>query len=87
MTAVVLWWEILFAGFVLLHALRALLGRPRWFLDLRWPVLGFGVMMHVGIQIALYVAWFSPLVLASYFAFLTPDEARWLVAWIRRRKA
>lgn len=85
MTAFVLWWEILFAAFVALHAVRALLGRPRWFPDLRWPILGFGVMMHVGIQIALYVAWFSPLVLASYLAFLTPDEATRLVARVTAR--
>lgn len=85
MTAIVVWWEILFAAFLALHALRHRLGRPRWFLDLRWPVLGFGVVMHLGIQVALYVAWFSPLVLASYLAFLAPDEARRLVARVRRR--
>ncbi len=85
-TAVVLWWEILFAAFVVLHGLRALLGRPRWFLDLRWPMLGFGVAMHVGIQAALYVAWFSPLVLASYLAFLSPDEAQRLLARLGRRR-
>jgi hypothetical protein len=84
-TIVVLWWEILFAAFVLLHALRSVLGRPRWFVDLRWPMLGFGVMMHVGIQIALYVAWFSPLVLSGYLAFLTPDEAKRLVARVTGR--
>jgi hypothetical protein len=86
MTAVVVWWEILFAAFVLVHALRHVVGRPRWFLDLRLPILGFGVMMHVGIQIAMYVAWFSPLVLASYLAFLTPDEARWIIERVRRRR-
>ncbi len=83
MTAVVVWWETLFAAFVALHAVRSLLGRPRWFPDLRWPVLGFGVLMHLGIQGALYVAWFSPLVLSVYFAFLTPDEARRAIARTR----
>lgn len=87
MTAIVLWWEILFAAFVALHALRELLGRPRWFLDLRWPMLGFGVLMHLGIQAALYVAWFSPLVLSGYLAFLRPDEARRLVARVEARIA
>lgn len=87
-TSVVLYWEIGFAIFLVLHALRHVARRawgPRWWLvDLRWPILGFGVAMHVGIQIALYVAWFSPLAIASYLAFVTPDEARRIVARIRR---
>jgi hypothetical protein len=41
--------------------------------------------MHVGIQAMLYVAWFSPLGIASYAAFLRPEEARWVVDWVRRR--
>lgn len=86
MTFVVLWWEILFGAFVLLHALRELVGRPRWLPDLRWPMLGFGVAMHVGIQLALYVVWFSPLVVSGYLAFLRPDEARATVAWLRARR-
>lgn len=90
-TAVVVWWEACFAIFLVLHAIRhearRRLGRRWWLVDLRWPILGFGVAMHVGIQIALYVAWFSPLAIASYLAFVTPDEARWIVARVSRRRA
>lgn len=89
MTAVVVWYETLFAAFLVLHAIRHLvrarIGPRRWLIDLRVPILGFGIAMHVGIQMAMYVAWFSPLVLASYLAFLTPDEARWTVTKIRRK--
>jgi len=85
MTWLVLVFEIGFAVFLALHALRDVLGRPRWLPDLRPIVLGFGVLMHLGIQSAMYVAWFSPLVIASYLAFLTPDEARRLVGWIGGR--
>ncbi len=84
-TYVVLVWEIGFAPFVALHWLRGLLGRPRRFPDLRWLFLGFGVLMHVGIQIMLYVCWFSPLSIAAYSAFLRPDEVRRLGGRLRRR--
>lgn len=79
-------WEASFGVFLLLHWLRELLGRPRRFPDLRKPFLGFGVLMHVGIQAMLYVAWFTPLTLAAYAAFLTPDEVHRLGAWRRRRE-
>jgi len=87
MTWVVLAFEIGFAAFVLVHALRELLGRPRFVPDLRPIVLGFGVLMHLGIQSMMYVAWFSPLVIATYLAFLRPDEARRLVDWITSRRS
>ncbi len=85
LTYVVLWWEICFAGFMLWQITRELAGRPRRWPDLRLPWLGFGVAMHVGIQAMLYVAWFSPLAIASYFAFLTPGEATRLLARFRQR--
>ncbi|MCH9681980.1 MAG: HTTM domain-containing protein, partial [Deltaproteobacteria bacterium] len=50
LTWLVLVWEIAFGAFLLLHWLRSALGRPRRFVDLRWPMLGFGVGMHAGIQ-------------------------------------
>jgi hypothetical protein len=92
MTTVVVWWELLFAGFVAWQALRELARRPapqgvpRWLPDLRWPWLGFGVAMHLGIQAMMYVAWFSPMVLSGYLAFLRPDEARRLLARATRRR-
>ncbi len=81
-------WELGFAPFVALHWIRGLLGRPRVFPDLRWVFLGFGLMMHIGIQSMLYVAWFSPLCIASYAAFFRPEEvkslaARWAARWRR----
>jgi hypothetical protein len=84
-TWAVLVWEVGFGGFVVLHWLRELLGRPRRFPDLRKPFIAFGVLMHVGIQSLLYVAWFTPLMIASYAAFLTPEEVRRMGAWLRRR--
>lgn len=87
MTWVVVWWEVLFAAFVAWQVLRELAKRPRWLPDLRIPWLGFGVAMHLGIQAMMYVAWFSPMVLASYLAFLRPDETRRLLARLRRRRS
>ncbi|MCX4242425.1 HTTM domain-containing protein [Paraliomyxa miuraensis] len=85
MTWAVLVYEVGFGGFVLLHWLRELLGRPRRFPDLRKPFLGFGVLMHLGIQALLYVAWFTPMMLAAYTVFLSPDEVKTIGAWLRRR--
>lgn len=85
MTWVVLVWEIGFSAFVGVHWLRSLLGRPRRMPDLRWLFLGFGLSMHLGIQAMLYVAFFSPLCIATYVAFLRPDEVRRIGAWLRRR--
>jgi hypothetical protein len=85
-TWAVLVWEVAFGGFLVLHWVREMLGRPRRFPDLRKPFLGFGVLMHLGIQSMLYVAWFTPLMVASYAAFLTPDEVQRMAAWVRRRR-
>lgn len=84
-TWAVLGWEIGFGPFLVLHWLRGLLNRPRRFPDLRKPFLGFGIAIHVGIQVLMYVAWFSPLAIASYAAFLRPDEARRILDAIGRR--
>ncbi|MBL9104283.1 MAG: HTTM domain-containing protein [Myxococcales bacterium] len=83
MTWAVLIWEVAFGGFVLVLWLREMTGR-RMFPDLRRWFLGFGVLMHLGIQAMLYVAWFTPLALASYAAFLRPAEARRLIDRLRR---
>lgn len=83
-TWAVLVWEVGFGGFVLLHWLREATGWRR-IPDLRRAFLGFGAAMHLGIQSMLFVVWFTPLMLGSYFAFLRPDEAKRLVAWVRRR--
>ena len=76
-----------FAVFVLAHWTRGLLGRPRRFPDLRWVFLPFGAAMHIGIQLGLYVAWFSPLSIATYLAFLRPEEAKRLLARVGRRQS
>lgn len=75
-TWLVLAWEVGFSGFVLAHWLRE---RWRRVPDLRWLFLGFGVAMHVGIQMMMYVEWFTPLTLACYLAFLRPDEVQRIV--------
>ena len=59
--------------------LREATGR-RWFPDLRWPFLGFGVLMHLSIWAMMYVVWFTPLVLGGYLAFLRPAEVERLLA-------
>jgi hypothetical protein len=85
MTWAVLVWEVGFAGFVAVHWLRETTGR-RWFPDLRWVFLGFGVLMHLSIWTMMYVVWFTPLVIAAYLAFLRPAEVeRLLPRWARRR--
>jgi hypothetical protein len=87
MTWAVLVWEVSFGAFVLSHWLREGTGSRR-IPDLRRPFLGFGAAMHLGIQALLYVAWFTPLCLAAYAAFLRPDEIRRAIergsAWGRR---
>jgi hypothetical protein len=88
LTFLVLVWEVSFGGFVVYHWLRELaglaghrlpaFGRRRaggWPIpDLRWLFLGFGVAMHVGIQIGVYVVLFSPLIIGSYVCFLSSEE-------------
>ena len=84
LTWLVLVWEVGFAGFVGVLWLREATGR-RWFPDLRWPFLGFGVLMHMSIWAMMYVVWFTPLVLGAYLAFLRPAEVERLLArWIAR---
>lgn len=44
--------------------------------DLRWLFLGFGVLVHIGIQLGVYVVLFSPLMVGTYACFLTSAELR-----------
>lgn len=81
LTFAVLVWEVSFGGFVVYHWLREILGKrvPRvgWKIpDLRWLFLGFGVALHVGIQLGMYVVFFSLLVLGSYVCFFSSEELR-----------
>lgn len=85
-TYAVLVWEVGFAGFVVVHWIRESLGpRGRRIPDLRWLFLGFGFLMHAGIQVFLYVVFFSVLTIFSYSAFFTPDESRRLIDRVRKR--
>ena len=84
-TWVVLAWEHAFAIFVLVHWTREMRGPSSRIPDLRKTILPFGAAMHAGIGATLFLAWFSPLSIASYSAFLTPREASKVVAWVRRR--
>jgi hypothetical protein len=103
LTYAVLVWEVSFGGFVIYDWLREAAGRrfpawgqrrragrPGWVIpDLRWLFLGFGAAMHVGIQLGVYVVFFSPLVVGSYLAFFTSEDLRRLVKfrpWPRRLK-
>lgn len=97
LTYLVLVWEVAFAGFVAYDWLREALGRrlpwPRrerggWRLpDLRWLFLGFGAVMHLAIQLGVYVMFFSLLCVGSYASFLTSAELRALAGRLRRRPA
>jgi hypothetical protein len=80
LTFAVLVWEVSFGGFVAYHWLREILGR-RLIPDLRWLFLGFGVALHVGIQIGVYVVLFSPLIIGTYVCFLTSEDLRRLLSW------
>lgn len=75
LTYAVLVWEVAFAGFVVVYWIRDALGRTgRKLPDLRWLFLGFGLAMHAGIQLALYIVWFTALMFASYLAFFSWEE-------------
>ena len=89
MTFVVLIWEVSFGGFVAYHWLRDMIGRrlpfwPRRLPDLRWLFLGFGAAMHLGIQLGVYVVFFSPLIVGAYLSFFDADELRGAAARLRR---
>ena len=52
--------------------------------DLRWLFLGFGLVMHLGIQLGVYVVWFSPLIVGAYVSFFTSDELERIGRRLRR---
>ncbi len=83
LTYLVLVWEVAFGAFVAQNWARERLAgriRGRWgriaLTDLRPVFLGFGVLMHLGIQVMLYVAFFSFLTVGAYASFLEPGEVR-----------
>ena len=82
LTWAVLFWEITFVGFAILNGIRETL-RPRGLPDLRPVYLGFGIAMHLGTQAMLYLVWFVPLMISAYVSFLSPGEARALLARLR----
>lgn len=98
LTFLVLIWEVSFGGFVAYNWLREIAGRrlPAWgarrrdgrpgrpIPDLRWLFLGFGAAMHLGIQLGVYVVFFSPLIVGSYLAFLTSEDLRKLMSRVGR---
>jgi len=93
LTYVVVAWEVGFLAFFAAHTVRdALISglsprRPAWLAwvpDLRWVFLGFGLLMHLGIQLALYVVHFSWLMIFAYLAFASPDEVRWMLDKVTR---
>ena len=52
--------------------------------DLRWLFLGFGLAMHVGIQLGVYVVFFAPLIVGAYLSFFDADELRSAADRLRR---
>ena len=48
--------------------------------------LGFGVAMHIGIQLGVYVVFFSPMIVSSYVCFLTSDDLRGVLGWPGRMR-
>lgn len=100
-TFVVLYWERWFWAFFVYHWIYESVGRrlPAWgerreqgregwpLPDLRWVFLGFGVAMHTGIQIAVYVLFFSVLSISTYASFLSSDDMRRLAGLPGRLRA
>ncbi|MFO7565193.1 MAG: HTTM domain-containing protein [Enhygromyxa sp.] len=98
LTFLVLIWEVSFGGFLAYHWARDMIGRrlPAWgararrgqlgwpIPDLRWLFLGFGVALHAGIQLGVYVVFFSPLIVGTYLCFFDSDELRQAGARLRR---
>ncbi len=84
LTVGVVVWEVAFVGFVASLWARSVLGPRRWLPDLRAVFLGFGFCMHAGIQIAVFVLFFSLLMVCAYTCFVTPAEARSLQRRLRR---
>jgi hypothetical protein len=68
MTYAVLAWEIYFPVLI-------------WVRGLRGPVLLFGVLMHLGIAVAMNLVFFSSVMLATYLLFLTETQALRVEAW------
>lgn len=85
-TWITLWWEVSFGVFVVHNWVREVIGTRRWWPDLRWVFLGWGVVVHGGVQLFLYTVVFSPLILSAYLCFFTWDDIERLRAWWRRRR-
>ncbi len=83
------WWEILFFVPFGWHAAREgwLGSRARsWSrFDLRWPFLGFGVVMHGVLLLAVNVGPFSPITWCFYGLWLSPAEWRSIGGRLRSR--
>ncbi len=90
LTYLVLIFECAFGFFLIQHATRdvaSALDGPKWLrIDLRRYFLGFGVAMHLGIQMVVYVEHFSVLMIGSYLAFLAPHETAVWLQWARGRR-
>jgi hypothetical protein len=98
LTFAVLIWEVSFGGFVAYNFVRDAVGRrlpafgkrrregrPGWPIpDLRWIFLGFGAAMHAGIQLGVYVVFFSPLIVGSYLCFFSSEDLRRMLAAFAR---
>lgn len=56
-------WEVYFPALV-------------WLPRLRLWILGFGVLMHVGIGFFINIPFFAALMMMSYISFLTPEESQ-----------
>jgi hypothetical protein len=50
----------------------------------RWAILA-GVMLHAGIRIVLNIPGFGEFMIATYIAFLAPDELDALIRWLDPR--
>jgi hypothetical protein len=64
-------WEIYFPALV-------------WVRPVRNWVLGFGVLLHVGIAVTVNIPFFGLLMILSYICFLTEEEASKMMLSIRR---
>ncbi len=93
-TIAVRYWETWFWTFLVYHWCYEAVGKrlPAWgerreagergwrLPDLRWVFLLFGVGMHIGIQVAVYVLFFSVLCVFTYASFFSSEEMYAIVA-------
>jgi hypothetical protein len=72
-TYATLFWEIYFPALI-------------WYRKARYPLLVFGVLLHVGIGTMMILPTFGMLMILTYSFFLKPEHAAWVNGFLRKPK-